>query len=176
MPEKAAIWTVASRHVIYTSTPRNDQILYLCQVYRGLFWKAVHRSCLLCSIEFLSCSELSMAHWLLSSSGEWVHAKASVSESAATESSPAAQTKELRLVFGTRVIPHPEKVKLTFTYFPATPLWTAPVNGNALQDHLLHIMSGWTVRHTISPTLAGVLWGRGCLFRQRCWRRCNGCC
>ena len=57
---------------------------------------------------------------LLCITGEQSHASAAVTDPAITDITSTEERKQLRLVFGTKVIPHPEKV--TYDPLPINPL------------------------------------------------------
>lgn len=57
---------------------------------------------------------------LLCITGEQRHASAAVTDPAITDITSTEERKQLRLVFGTKVIPHPDKV--TYDPLPIDPL------------------------------------------------------
>ena len=133
-------------------------------------------------------------HWMdRLLAGGLAHASAAVTDAATNEPTASAPATQLRLIFGTKVIPHPDKVGTAHaselgtscSAQHSTPLWAqwrvvllilrmchiqmcAPCITQRLAAASLAIISHECM------CAAGVLWWRGCLLCQRCRRWSNG--
>jgi hypothetical protein len=88
-----------------------------------------------------------------------------VSQTASFDGKSQGAATQLRLEIAAKVIPHPEKVRLTAA-------------SSEFLTCLLILSSKYSLdlRVCFCHVIEGVVWWGGCLFRQQCWGRCTGGC
>ena len=141
-----------------------------------------------------SLHQLMWSHWIERLfAGGVAHASAAVTDAATDEPRASAPATQLRLIFGTKVIPHPDKVGIVHaselgtacSAQHSTLLW-AQWRVVLLILRMCHMQLGApcitqclaaaSLAHISQECMcaAGVLWWRGCLLCQRCRRWRNG--